>query len=161
MEEINSKTNNKILILALGNEIMGDDGAGMKVLSMLEDNYKEKADSVKLYSAGFNLLDVIEGYEKLLILDTINTENGNIGEIYEIEPSYFKTHFNSSSHYAGLPEIINIAQKLELNIPKEIKILAINIKSNNLLYEGLSEEIEKKLPHLKIKAENIINNWLN
>ncbi len=113
---------NKILVLALGNDIMGDDGAALEAADLLEKEFAGEIDIFKVSSAGFMLLDILEGYEKVLILDTIlaATEPGNFRELTLSELS---GRLSESPHYAGLPEVINLAEKLGIKFPDEIKYL--------------------------------------
>ncbi|KXK53353.1 MAG: hydrogenase 2 maturation endopeptidase [Chlorobi bacterium OLB5] len=151
---------NKILVLALGNDIMGDDGAALEAADLLEKEFAGEIDIFKVSSAGFMLLDILEGYEKVLILDTIlaATEPGNFRELTLSELS---GRLSESPHYAGLPEVINLAEKLGIKFPDEIKIFVIEIEDPFIIRQGLSFKIRYNLHLFAQKVSAQINEWLH
>lgn len=151
---------NKILVLALGNDIMGDDGAALEAADLLEKEFAGEIDIFKVSSAGFMLLDILEGYEKVLILDTIlaATEPGNFRELTLSELS---GRLSESPHYAGLPEVINLAEKLGIKFPDEIKIFVIEIEDPFIIRQGLSFKIRYNLHLFAQKVSVQINEWLH
>src|SRR3990172_3705635 len=72
---------NRILILALGNDIMGDDAAGLIAARELKKVFGSAVDIFEVSSAGFSLIDILEGYRKVLILDSIPSGNKSEGSI--------------------------------------------------------------------------------
>lgn len=150
---------NRIMVLALGNDIMGDDGAALAAAKVLRDEFGSKVDVFEVASAGFMLLDLLEGYEKVIIIDTILSTH-RPGLIRELTVEELSCRLTSSPHYAGLPEIIGLAKKLELNFPDEVRILVMEIEDPFLLRQGLSPIIEEKIPELTGKVKLIINEWM-
>ncbi|MBZ0203736.1 MAG: hydrogenase maturation protease [Ignavibacteria bacterium] len=157
---MNTKTN-PILVIALGNDIMGDDAAGLEAARILEKNIGSGIDIFEIASAGFRLLDVMEGYEKVLLLDSVQSNNGHIGEIRELDKKELMGHYSGSPHYTGLPEIIEFAGRLDIKFPGELKALVIEIENDRIIREGLSPDIEKKIPQFAGKALDILKNWQN
>jgi hydrogenase maturation protease len=149
---------NKILILALGNDIMGDDGAALAAAKILQNEFGSVIDIFEVASAGFMLLDLMEGYDKVLIIDTILSINAP-GTIRELSVNELIGRQSSSPHYAGLPEIIGLAKKLELNFPDEIRILVIEIEDAFTIRQGLSFQIKGNIPELVKKVREIIKPW--
>ena len=77
----------KTLVLGIGNPILGDDGVGFHIAQELAKEIKDENIDVKDTSAGgLNLLELIAGYDKLILIDAIMTENGEAGEIYQLKP---------------------------------------------------------------------------
>ncbi len=72
---------NNILVLALGNDIMGDDGAALEAAGILEKKFADEIDIFKVSSAGFMLLDILEGYEKVIIIDRDITYIGSLNAL--------------------------------------------------------------------------------
>jgi hydrogenase maturation protease len=149
---------NKILVLALGNDIMGDDGAALAAAEILRNEFGSVIDIFEVASAGFMLLDLMEGYDKVLIIDTILSTNAP-GTIRELSVKELSERRSSSPHYAGLPEIIGLAEKLELNFPDEIRILVIEIEDAFTIRQGLSPVILANIPELVMKVKEIIKPW--
>ncbi len=149
---------NKILVLALGNDIMGDDGAALAAAKILRNEFGSVIDIFEVASAGFMLLDLMEGYEKVLIIDTILSTNAP-GTIRELSVKELEGRQSSSPHYAGLPEIIGLAKKMDLNFPDEIRILVIEIEDAFTIRQGLSFQIRGNIPVLVNKVIDIIKPW--
>jgi hydrogenase maturation protease len=153
-----NNSQNKILILALGNDIMGDDGAALAAAKILRNEFGSVIDIFEVASAGFMLLDLMEGYDKVLIIDTI-LSSSQPGNIKELSVEELTGRLSSSPHYAGLPEIIGLAEKLEMNFPDEIKILVIEIEDPFIIRQGLTPVIAEKIPDLVKKVKVILKPW--
>ncbi len=149
-----------ILVLAIGNDILGDDGISFAALDALKEKFPEGVDFEKVYTTGIDILDLLENRKKVLILDSITTGSNPVGTIYELLPETFRSIPFASPHYLGLPEIIELGKVLDLFKPIEIKILAIEIEFQLNVSEGLSPKIKSKLPDYLNQAEEIIKFWL-
>lgn len=151
---------NRILILALGNDIMGDDAAGLIAARELKKEFGGDVDIFEVSSAGFSLIDVLEGYRKLLILDSIPSSGTYGGSIVELKKEDLSGQSPLSPHYVGIPELLELAARLGIKFPYEFKALAIEIKEKGVIREGLSSEIQDKMPLFIEKASRIIKAWL-
>lgn len=153
--------NNKILVIALGNDIMGDDAAGLVAARKLELKIGREVDIFQVSSAGFRLLDIMEGYQKVLLLDSVQSSTGEIGKIIELNKEELIGKYSGSPHYAGLPEIIELAGRLDMSFPEVLKALVIEINNEGFFHEGLSPAIEEQIPVFAGKAYDIIKHWQN
>jgi len=150
---------NDILVVALGNYIMGDDAAGLVVGKHLKKIFDDKIDIFEISSAGLELMDVLEGYRKALIIDSIPSNHPGPSRILELGEEDFSRNITCSPHYMGLPETLELAKRLELDFPEEIKMLVLEITEHGVIREGLSAEIEKHIPQFVEKACEILNLW--
>jgi len=154
----------EILILGLGNEILSDDAVGILALRELKNKYSnnDKLDFIESAESGLFLLDYIIGYQKVLILDSIYRENEQPGIIEEIDLANLDNgHYSPKSpHYIGLPFTIKIAMNLKLEIPKTIKILAMNVADPYTLSENLTPTVKSALPFYIACASAIIEQWI-
>jgi hydrogenase maturation protease len=151
---------NKILVLSIGNDIIGDDGAAFEAAKLLQERFPDALDIENVYGGGLEILDFMEGREKTLILDTISDELVPSGTVFEIEKELFQTISTNSPHYVGLPEVLKLAGVFELDFPSDIRILAIETEMQSEIREGLSPQIKDALPHFVEQAAKIINIWL-
>ncbi|MFC2045812.1 hydrogenase maturation protease, partial [Chloroflexota bacterium] len=139
---------NKIrtLILGLGNPILTDDGAGIKIARKIKEITAEP-EVQETCEAGITLLDYIEGYDKLIIIDSIKTEQGKPGELYKIDINDFKPAMDLSlSHGMDIATAFEIGRGMGRDIPSVISIYGIEIKDNLTFAEECTEEIEKVIP---------------
>ena len=138
----------KTLILGIGNSVLSDDGVGCKVAQQLEDRLKGHPDvAVKETSlSGLSLLGEVTGYERLIIIDAIQTRGGKPGAIYKLSPGNFKTGRMAVIHDLGLVSTLELGRKLEMEMPHEVVIFAIEAKDMVTFSEQLSPEVEKAVP---------------
>ena len=143
----------KTLILGVGNSILTDDGVGIKIAHKLKERNPE-LEVTETSEAGIALLDLIVGYDKLIIIDSIKTEKGKPGELYKLELEALKPVANpSSSHGIDIATAYEIGQRLGYRMPKYISIYAVEIKDNTTFGEKCTEEVEGRIPFI---AEQII-----
>jgi hydrogenase maturation protease len=144
-------THEKTLIIGVGNPILSDDGAGILVARRIQEIYSAST-SIHVVEAslgGIGLLDLMAGYDKVIIVDSIKTESGEPGTCYRFtvddlgNPSY-----SWGPHFLDLRTAVELGTQLGFNIPESITIYAIEIKENELFSEMLSPEVEDAIPCL-------------
>jgi len=149
----------RILLLALGNDILGDDGVGLAAARILRREFQEDVEIVESSEAGLALLELLEGYERALLLDAVVTGSSPPGTVLEFSPEDFQKILAPSPHYAGLPEVLQMAQRLDMAFPKEIRILALEVEDPFEFREGLSPSVERALPALVERARQVLEGW--
>jgi hydrogenase maturation protease len=148
-----------ILLLALGNDIMGDDAVGLVAANSLEEEFGKKIDFINSIQTGLSLLETMSGYEQVLLLDSIVTGRHRPGTILEFSACDFETVLGSSPHFMGLPEIIELADRLSIDFPQDIRILALEIEQPFEFSANLSRDIRLALPEYVHKAGCLLHQW--
>lgn len=155
----------KLLILGLGNDLYGDDGIGIHIIERLTENTDDRQnfgallDDVDLQACGLTglaILDEIIGYDRLIIIDTIKRCDPQAGRIHILAAEELRHIPGPSPHYVSIPQTIAIGRQLGLRVPSHIKIIAIEAKDLFHLGEGLSPEIENKIPEILEELKNLI-----
>jgi hydrogenase maturation protease len=139
----------KTIILGVGNPILGDDGVGIHIANEVKQRIKDPNITIdEALTGGMNLLDLILGYDKVIILDAVKTNDGEDGEVKRIPLGNFSTMHSCNPHDVSLIEAIQIAEKLgEIKIPKEIVIIGVSMRNLPCEFgEVLSEKIEEAVP---------------
>ena len=75
----------KTLVLGMGNPILCDDGVGLRLTAAIRGGLAACSDHVTVSDCtvgGLNLLDVIAGFDRLIVLDSIKTAGGKPGSWY-------------------------------------------------------------------------------
>jgi len=149
--------------LGIGNTIRGDDGIGIYIAEEIKKKLVNKKNNVTVMSsetAGLNLLDLIVGYSKLIIVDSIQVSSNNeLGHMFKLEVNQINSsngHFNS--HDIDLSKLFKIGKKLGIKLPKEIKIYGIGISSVKGFKQRCNPRLGKMIPDL---AQGIINQELS
>ena len=140
----------KTLILGIGNTIRGDDGIGVYVAQELKKRVARKDFDVMItQEAGLAWLDILTGYARAVIIDSIKTDNGTIGEVYRISGDGQAPANNLYSfHQSGLATLLALGRKIGLSLPKDIIIYAIEIKCDNIFSDSLSSKIKTSMPDI-------------
>jgi len=138
----------KTLVLGLGNPILSDDGAGIRVAQEVGKQLNDPQITVSETSAaGLSLLDSIVGYDKVIIIDAIQTKKGQAGQIYRMksEDFSFAKHF-SSPHQTNLVTALELGKMLGLVMPQKITIFAVEAKDIASFSEKCTPEVERAIP---------------
>jgi hydrogenase maturation protease len=134
----------KTLILGLGNPILTDDAVGIRVAQELEG---PDVTVVATSEAGLAILEEVTGYERLIIIDSIKTGEGEPGELYKLELEDLKPKSDfSSSHGLDIATAFKLGERLGYALPGQVSIYAVEVKDNTTFGEGFTPEIEKSIP---------------
>jgi hydrogenase maturation protease len=149
----------KTLVLGLGNPILSDDGVGIKVAQELREKLRNPQVTVAESSlAGISLLDSIVGYDEVIIIDAVQTEKGNAGQIYRMKPENFSLtkHF-TSPHQINLLTALELGKVLNLAMPQQITIFAVEAKDITSFSEKCTPEVEQAIPEVvKMVLEELV-----
>lgn len=153
----------KTLVLGLGNELYGDDGIGIQVIRLLKKEAKEVAtaefqnvDLEECSLSGLALLDVIVGYDRLILIDTVKRESPRPGRIQVLGEADIRAVPGPSPHYVSVPQAVEIGRSLGLHMPSRIQVVAVEAKNIHSLGEKLSEEMEKNLPAIAETVKEVL-----
>jgi hydrogenase maturation protease len=137
-----------VLILGLGNPLLGDEGIGVRVAEELKG--LELPDGVAVVeggTAGLGLIGLMEGYQRVIIVDA--ADMGHLpGRVVRFSPSevQLKVEAPLSLHQIGLGQVLALAEALEV-APAELVIIGIQpgqIEGG----VGLSPEVEGAIPQI-------------
>lgn len=155
-----NSTNHSILLLALGNDILGDDAVGLLAARQLSELLSGRIEIKEASTAGFALLDYLSGFDRVLILDSVVGDKAAAGSIRKISVNEFSTQSVLSPHFVGLPELVETAQSLEIPFPSEIKLLGMTVEDPFVLREGLTKRVSERLPEFVKQARKILEDWI-
>ena len=144
----------KTLVLGIGNSILRDEGIGVQVVNEL--TLEKPMDDV-LYidggTASLDLLDFIEGKEKVIIIDAVRG-GGVPGTVYRFKPTDIEINFplSLSLHQVGLMEVLGM---LKFQDPSSLnKIIIIGIEPQDTDWGLELSPLLKKVKE-KVKEEVI------
>jgi hydrogenase maturation protease len=155
----------KILVLGLGNDLYGDDGIGLhavrKIRKELEAEKGNNPGAAEVHCAeslltGIALLDVIAGYDAIVIVDVIKQQAPVTGRIHLLEGTSLRDIPGPSPHYVSVPQMMRIGRDLGLKVPNLVKVIAVEAKNIYHLGEGLSEDMAGCLPDIIQKIKDVL-----
>ena len=138
----------KTLVLGLGKPILSDDSVGFRVVQQLEARFdKPDLTLVESSASGLGLLDLITGYDKVIIIDAIKTQGGEAGKIYRLGAENLGAIRHSASpHDINLATALELGKKLGAALPQQIIIFAIEVVEVTTFSEKCTPEVEKAIP---------------
>ncbi|MBN1868135.1 hydrogenase maturation protease [Candidatus Sumerlaeota bacterium] len=147
------------LLLGLGNDILTDDAVGLLAARALRERFGGTVDVVEAGESGLSLLDHVEGYDRVLILDAVVSGQVEVGTVLEFGMDDLGSPVAPSPHFTGMPEMWALGRRLKLQLPQEIRILALEVARPFVFGESLSEEVAPALPAFIQAASDILREW--
>jgi hydrogenase maturation protease len=143
-----------VLILGLGNDILSDDAIGLRVLDALEEKFPEAFDFLKCGLGGLDILELIKGYRRVVMIDAIKTQEGIPGTLYFLTTEDFsKTLHISNFHDINILNALEIGRKLGMEMPERIDIIAVEIAEDMVFSQRLSPALERAFPGICDETE--------
>lgn len=147
----------KVLILGMGNTILNDDAIGIIIVRYLR-MHLEKISTIDFQETswgGFRIIDLMRGYDYVIVIDAIKTGKSFPGYIHRLKTSdLLPTLRLNSFHDINFITAIKLAEKLNEKMPEDIDIMAVEVENNFTITEDLSEEI---LPSIKSCSELVLD----
>jgi len=109
----------------LGNELLADDALGAVVAEELHQILPGTLEVVFTSAMGFDLLDDVLGASRLLVVDIIETGTRPPGTVHLLREEDVQPVPGESLHYIGLFETLKLGRKLQLEVPQEVVIIAV------------------------------------
>lgn len=152
----------KTLVLGLGNDLIADDGVGIEAARRLREIFAETPD-VDVHEcsmSGIALLEELIDYDRVVLIDAVKTDKTPVGEITSLRLEDLGAVLAPSPHYAGLPELLALANELELDFPKEFVIYAIEVEDPFTIGGGMTQGVLSALPKLVEKVKTKVDEWI-
>jgi hydrogenase maturation protease len=132
----------------MGNTLLNDDAVGIITVRHLRTFFKNTTEIEfgETSWGGFRIIDLIRGYDYLIIIDSIKTGKYSPGYIHHLKTSdLLHTLRLNSYHDINFITALKLAEVLSEKIPKCIDIIAVEIENNLTITEKLSEDIRKSI----------------
>lgn len=136
------------LIVGLGNPILGDDGIGWRVaeaVRALETGVE--VDCLAL--GGLSLMERLVGYERVIIIDSIQTRDGRAGQVYRFTlddlPDLSAGH-TTAAHDTSLQTALKMGRAMGAKLPDEVLIVGIEAERIYDFSEELTPEVAAAIP---------------
>ncbi len=139
-----------MLIVGLGNSLMGDDGVGIAAVRELKKLELSGVELLEGGVSGIGLLSKLRGRRRVVIIDAVQGGSGEPGDIYRLTPEELaKPEFSFLSlHDIALEHVLALGKELLGDeFPEEIVIYGVEVKEIRF-GRGLSEPVKRALPKL-------------
>ena len=148
----------EILVVGLGSDILRDDGIGVKLTNDLQKCYAGEGVTFKTtIVGGLELLDIIANYKVVVFIDAIKTADGTPGDVYSYSLKNFKeTVHLSNPHDTDFKSTLAFGEKIGIQIPRMIRILAIEVEECYLLSDSFSKPLAAKYQDILLTTHNYL-----
>ncbi len=152
----------RTLVLGMGNPILRDDAVGIRLACDLGPELAANAgiDVIPDCSVGgLNLVDLIAGYDRLIVFDSIKTEGGAAASWLAMTGETFKETMNLTNvHDANFTTALELGHRLGLRLPdpSQVHVFAVEIVDNTTFSETMSPELEAAYPALRAEIRSAV-----
>jgi hydrogenase maturation protease len=139
----------RTLVLGMGNTILSDDGAGIYVARERARASREGVHYAEASVGGLRLLDIIAGYERVILVDAIQTASGTPGDIYRLQPDdLMVSRHAGSSHDLSLPGALALGRGMGMSLPKDqdLCIIALEVADVTTFGEECTPAVAAAIP---------------
>jgi len=144
-----------ILILGLGNDCLGDDAVGLRVVQGLRRKVRKgdyaDVDLVEAGTGGMILLDLMAGYDGLILIDAIQTGSGLPGRIHRLTEDQLPAGNSAapwSAHHMGLRQILETGRRVGCELPRTVIVYGVETEISREWNRGCSPEVEQAVPEV-------------
>lgn len=154
------ETPSPIVVLGIGNLLMHDDGVGIHLIRILEENYifEPQVPLIDGGTMGSDLLPYFES-DKIIIVDAVNFDEapGFVG-IIENDDILTRLSTKLSMHHLGLTDVLSQVKLLGIT-PAEIYLVGVQpeamLEMTMELSDVVSAQLEKMIEIVCLK----LNDW--
>ncbi|HOI12375.1 MAG TPA: hydrogenase maturation protease [Methanoculleus sp.] len=145
----------RVCIIGCGNPLMGNDGAGIRAIRLFEGRFPG-VDVIDGGTGGFGLIPLMEGYDKVVIVDAMVGIGDNIGDVltFETPPWDLSTY---AFHDMGIGEVVAIAR--ELGYAGEIVTVGIEAGEIRSFSRDIDPAVEKGVRIAEQEILEILRGW--
>jgi hydrogenase maturation protease len=150
----------KVLVLGLGNSLVGDDGVGIHLLRRLQSlGWEDKVEFTESAAGGIAVLELIAGYDRLLLLDCIIAGDDGPGRVIVLdEEELTAVRHASSIHDLAVGEVWQLGRRLGCQMP-QVTAVAVTVELKWEVKEELSPAAQNALPVAMERCLEILAGW--
>jgi hydrogenase maturation protease len=152
----------RTLLLYLGNPIAGNDRIGLLVGARLATELSGLPNLTAREFSGspLDLVTGVEGYDRLVLIDAVAT-GAPIGAVRLFNEAELMAHPGQAyTHGLNLPEALAMARRLGTPLPSRIHLIGIEVRPAQRFREGLSPELEERLPQILAEVRGLLSEVL-
>lgn len=139
-----------VLVLGLGNDLLSDDGVGLRLAAALEKHLgpQPRVTIRQTAEMGLSLLDLVCGFDTLILVDAVQTGSVAPGCAHEMDISQLASLAGGSPHFLGVREVLDLGRALGLDMPREARLFAVEVKDPFTLSQDLTGDLVEAFPGL-------------
>jgi len=151
------------LILGVGNDMLSDDGIGVRLVNDLYSRACcDGADFKTMAVAGLDILKTIENYDRLMIIDGIKTGNDVEGtiKVFELADCPPTLHLHGF-HDTHITESVFLGMVTGIKVPETIFIITVEIFDDLTFSHTLSAPLEVAYPEILMQVQKLVETFIH
>lgn len=143
----------RVLVLGLGNPILGDDGVGWLAAERLREVLAERADTSEIEVAccdegGVGLMERLTGYDSAVLVDAMTGGAVSPGQVrrFDLSETTDTLLLKASAHGVSLPTALALGRASGVRLPSSIVLIGIEAEHVDTFGGNLSFEVAAALP---------------
>jgi hydrogenase maturation protease len=137
-----------VLVLCLGNAIRRDDAVALRVADALDAAPEAGVVVSRSAKAGLYLLDDMEGFDRVVVIDAIRTGASAPGTVHSVPLESIRAPGGPSPHAIGLPSALGLARAAGAPVPSRIHVVAVEVLDMENVGVGLTPAVEAAVPRV-------------
>ncbi len=148
-----------VLVLGIGNELLGDDGAGVVAARQLASRAIPGVDVADGGTLGLMLMPYIAGRESVLVLDAVSRANGEPGQVVIIGDGEVRSGHGVrvTAHEIGLVDALSAA-RLAGCAPARVALVGV-VPASITERWGLSPAVAASVGAMVAAAHAVLASW--
>jgi hydrogenase maturation protease len=138
-------------IVGVGNPVLSDDGVGIEVARRVGGRLRHRPDvtALEFCAGGIRLMEAMAGHDRVLLIDSIQTEGGRPGDIYRLDAGDLQeTRYAHSNHDSSLAVALEFGRMAGVRLPPRVEIWAIEAGDVTTFGEKLTAPVEEAAERL-------------
>lgn len=140
----------KILVVGLGNPILGDDGVGWEVAESVRKKTPDLPIDIEcLAVGGLRLMEFMIGYDEAIVIDSLTSWENPVGQVtsflLEEMPDLTAGH-TTSAHDTSLQNALEMGRRMGFPLPKKVMVVGIEAHQVYEFSEKLSDPVKSAVP---------------
>src|SRR5512143_143109 len=146
------------VVVGLGNSIRGDDAVGLLAVRRLSRRARPGVRFAESEESNINLLEVLAGADRLLLLDTISTAEGRPGTVHRLDVEDLRGPGEAyATHQLGVARVLDLGRSLGIPMPAAAAVLALEIAPSDDFGLGLTPAGREGLERLVAEAADALD----
>jgi hydrogenase maturation protease len=138
----------KIVVVGLGNPILTDDAAGIRISEILREKIKHnipESVTVEIFQdevGGWDIIDLAEGRDVLILVDAMMDRALKPGELKWYPDGAFSSIRLSGIHSMDVFTALEFAKKHRVKVPEKVLVLGVGVNDIHTFSEQCTPEVE-------------------
>jgi hydrogenase maturation protease len=152
----------KVLVLGLGNPLLGDDSVGLRVAQQVRLQLAGRPDVevAEDYWGGLRLMERLAGFERAVIVDAI-CAGGEPGTVRVLSPDDMPTRHSASAHDVDLRTALALGRRMGARLPqtRDVRVVAIETADVWTFTEECTPAVQAGIGHAVQTVLTLLAEW--